>query len=198
MMNYSKRRPSMNINKFMQDGFKPNSAYFVSHNGLGDLLISTSAVRFLLKFYQTVYFICKSWHYNQLSMILSDEPRIKIISLEMNTHKEESNNIWDTLTNAYLNNDIFTCGHYNKIMHSKITNDVLRIYVYETHISYRKNLTTIVETIEMETIKHYATLVLAFNYLHSDIRRKYNTPEKTDQLLDECLQILQFISRATL
>ena len=81
---------------------------------------------------------------------------------------------------------------------SYYTNDVLRIYVYETHISYRKNLTTIVETIEMETIKHYATLVLAFNYLHSDIRRKYNTPEKTDQLLDECLQILQFISRATL
>lgn len=81
---------------------------------------------------------------------------------------------------------------------SYYTKDILRIYVYETHISYRTNTTSVVETIEMETIKHYATLLLAFNYLHADIRRKYNTPEKTDQILDECLQILQFISRATL
>jgi hypothetical protein len=81
---------------------------------------------------------------------------------------------------------------------SYYTKDIFRIYVYETHISYRTNKTAIVETIEMETTQYYATLLLAFNYLHADIRRKYNTPEKTDQILDECLQILQFISKATL
>jgi hypothetical protein len=165
MINYSKRRPSMNMNTIIQYGFKPNSAYFVSHNGLGDLLISTSAVRFLIKFYQTVFFICKSWHYNQLSMILSDEPRIKIISLEMNTPKEESNNIWDTLTNVYLNNDIFTCGHYSIMMHSKITNEFIRSYVPNNSL-YK---------VDYDTIDSYNTSFIYkfYNTINLDLRIYY-------------------------
>lgn len=167
-MNYSERRPripSMNMNINMNT-VKPNSAYFLSHNGLGDLLISTSAVRFLLNFYETVNFICKSWHYKQLSLILSDEPRIILISLEMNTRKEESRNIVNTLSIAYSNNDVFTCGHYNTIMYSKITNESILSYKPDNNLY----------TVDYDTINSYNTGFISefYNTINLDLRIYYD------------------------
>lgn len=100
---------------------------------------------------------------------------IHLANTKQTLDKEIDFTILRTLASYYTKNDIY-------------------IYVYERHISYRPNNTDAVLSIATNPDKHYSPLLLAFNYLHTDIMRKYNTPEKTYQILDECLQILQFIS----
>ena len=38
---------------------KQKSAYFLSHNGLGDNITNIGAINFLLNYYETIYFLCK-------------------------------------------------------------------------------------------------------------------------------------------
>ena len=39
---------------------KQKSAYFLSHNGLGDNITSIGSIIFLLQYYETIYFLCKN------------------------------------------------------------------------------------------------------------------------------------------
>ena len=72
----------------------------------------------------------------------------------------------------------------------KSTISDIRIYVYENMVSY--SLDGRVKTIE--TDKYYPTLLLSYNYLYADVRRLYNTPEKTTEILKECSDILLLLS----
>ncbi len=69
----------------------------------------------------------------------------------------------------------------------------IRINVYEDRVSYwldGKIKTT-------ETKQYYPTLLLAYNQLYADVRRSYNTPEKTTEILNECSDILLLLSDPT-
>ena len=66
----------------------------------------------------------------------------------------------------------------------------IRVHVYDNMVSY--SLFDKIKTIE--TDKYYPTLLLAYNYLYADIRRSYNTPEKTTEILKECADILLLLS----
>ena len=66
----------------------------------------------------------------------------------------------------------------------------IRIYVYEDRVSYW--LDSKIKT--LETMQYYPTLLLAYNYLYADVRRLYNTPEKTNEILKECSDILLLLS----
>jgi hypothetical protein len=66
----------------------------------------------------------------------------------------------------------------------------IRIYVYEDRVCYW--LDGKIKTIETE--QYYPTLLLAYNYLYADVRRSYNTPEKTTGILNECSDILLLLS----
>ena len=66
----------------------------------------------------------------------------------------------------------------------------IRIYVYEDRVSFNRN--GIENTIE--TDQYFSTLLLAYNCLYNDIKRRYNTLEKTTEIINECSDIIQLIS----
>ena len=99
------------------------NAYFVSHNGLGDNLIMIGALRFLLNFYEKIYFLCKNCYYDNVSLFFIDTPCIICIPFnENNEHNEIKNIIMKEYYN--VNIDVFICGSIHKIfLKSKITNE---------------------------------------------------------------------------
>lgn len=79
-------------------------------------------------------------------------------------------------------------SHYMKGMNA----DIL-IYVYEDRVSFNRN--GIENTIE--TDKYFSTLLLAYNSLYNDIKRRYNTLENTTEIINECSDIIQLIGNPT-
>lgn len=129
-MNYSKRRdfqPILNMNNIVNDA-ESRQAYYISHNGLGDLIISTSALRYLVKYYDRVFIICKNIHCSQLQLLLQDEPRIQIISVVMDSPISEYDNSLTVLKDAYADSDVFCCGYLRKDNPTKITNKAILSY----------------------------------------------------------------------
>lgn len=72
-------------------------------------------------------------------------------------------------------------------------NDDIKIHVYEDNVSFTRN--GIVNSIE--TDKYFPTLLSAYNNLYIDIIRKYNELEKTIEIINECSDIIEFISNPT-
>jgi hypothetical protein len=48
------------------------NVYLVSHNGLGDNLFMIGALRFLLNFYDKIYFLCKNKYYNDIKLFFEN------------------------------------------------------------------------------------------------------------------------------
>uniref|UniRef100_A0A6C0F4P5 Uncharacterized protein n=1 Tax=viral metagenome TaxID=1070528 RepID=A0A6C0F4P5_9ZZZZ len=143
-MNYSKRRdfePILNMNH-LANNTESRQAYYISHNGLGDLIISTSALRFFTKYYNRVFLICKNIHYAQLQLILQDEPRITIVSVVMDSPFGEFDNSITVLRDAYVNSDVFCCGHLRKVNPTKITNKSILSY-NPNNLSYNTEFDTV-------------------------------------------------------
>jgi len=129
-MNYSKRRdfePTLNMNNLVNNK-ESRQAYYLSNNGLGDLIISTSALRFFIKYYDRVFLICKNIHCAQLQSILQDEPRITIISVVMDLPISELDHSIKVLKDAYGHSDVFCCGYIRKDNPTKITNRYILSY----------------------------------------------------------------------
>lgn len=129
-MNYSKRRlfePVFNMNNLINNA-KSRQAYYISHNGLGDLIISTSALRYLIQYYDRVFFICKNIYCDQLQLILQDEPRIRIISVVMDSPISVFDNSIEALRDVYVNSDLFCCGNVWKVNLTRITNEAILSY----------------------------------------------------------------------
>ena len=96
------------------------NAYLLSHTDLGDNLFMIGALRFLLNFYDKIYFLCKNNNYANTSLFFIDTPRIICIPFDRNNEIEEPKSI---IMQNYHNNDIFICGYYPKqFLKSKITN----------------------------------------------------------------------------
>ena len=52
------------------------NALFLGNLGLGDLILSRSAISFLKPFYEKIYFICPSKHYKNVERLYCDNPNI--------------------------------------------------------------------------------------------------------------------------
>ena len=68
-------------------------------------------------------------------------------------------------------------------------NPEIRICVYEDRVSFKRNGANV----NIKTDKYFPTLLLAYNYLYNDVRRLYNTLEKTTEIINECSDIVQLI-----
>ena len=88
------------------------NAYLVSHNGLGDNLYMVGALRFLLQFYEKIYFLCKEHNYANVCLFFTDTPNI--ICILFQTDYEEAN-IFNIITPHYEDHDVFICGYSNKL-----------------------------------------------------------------------------------
>jgi hypothetical protein len=116
------------------------NAYLVSHNGMGDNLFMIGALHFLLKFYEKIYFLCKSKYYPNVSLFFLDNPNIICIHFNEDNETEEIKQIINANNEV---NDIFICGFcHTSYLQSKITHPELVNY---THID--KNYTIDFDTL---------------------------------------------------
>ena len=65
------------------------NAYLLSHNGLGDNLYMIGAVRFLLQYYENIYFLCKDIYYNNVTSFYKNNNNVVIQTASHNTCRKE-------------------------------------------------------------------------------------------------------------
>lgn len=111
---------------------KYNSAYLLSHNGLGDNITMIGAINFLLLHYKTIYFLCKDKYKLNVELLIN-HPNVIIIPFN---HKSEKTSCEKIINNVYSNDntDIFICGFHKRYLKSKITN--LSILNYKQNNKY--------------------------------------------------------------
>ena len=100
------------------------NAYLVSHNKLKNNLYMVGALRFMTKYYDTVYFLCKHKYLSNVAMFFQDTDKIVCVPFDENNEFEEIKQI---LSEKYTDPqyDIFVCGFCHKAyLSSKITNTV--------------------------------------------------------------------------
>lgn len=101
------------------------NAYLVSHNGLGDNLFMVGAIRFLLQFYNKIFFLCKNKYYDNVKLFFHDN--INIICVPFNEN-DEYNEIYNIINKNYYTNDILICGCHTKYIQTKIKNKPFKKY----------------------------------------------------------------------
>lgn len=101
------------------------SAYFLSHNGLGDNISNIGAVKYLLgEYYDTIYFICKDTNLVNVTDLYTDQ-RVHFVPIDSHNEMGEYSRI---LTPIYSmeNIDVLVSGFCLKPYYkSKITNQKL-------------------------------------------------------------------------
>jgi hypothetical protein len=103
---------------------KQPTAYFVSHNGLGDNITNIGAVNFLLNYYETIHFLCKDIHSKNVEYLFSNKPVI----IESFDSKNEYNEIQRILSNVSDESDIFASGCHKQYIQKRITHPDLLLY----------------------------------------------------------------------
>jgi len=104
--------------------FKLNTAYYLSHNGLGDNITSIGAINFLLKYYNVIYFLCKDIYKKNVELLFLGKP-VVIVDFPHNNEFAETKRI---ISNAYYNDNninIFICGCHRTYINSYITHPEL-------------------------------------------------------------------------
>ena len=96
-----------------------SSLYYLSNNGLGDNLYSIGAIRFLSKYYENIYFLCKDSYYDNVKLFFEDNKKIIIVPFDSKNEKRACYNI---IINKYNDNDVFVLGCHKDYLTSKITN----------------------------------------------------------------------------
>jgi hypothetical protein len=111
------------------------NACIVSNNGLGDNLYMIGAVRFLLKFYNNVHFLCKNKYYENVKLFFADEPNIICVPFdETNEQVSIKSIIEKECINKNDTTDLFICGRFHKsYLKSKITNKDFLEYTIENN-----------------------------------------------------------------
>lgn len=101
-------------------------AYFISHNGLGDNITNIGAVRFLLRYYDRIYFLCKDIYEKNIEYLFADN---SVIPVPFNIKNEfaDIQRIMKNVTNC----DIFVSGMHKEYIQTKITHPEL--------LSYKRN-----------------------------------------------------------
>jgi hypothetical protein len=96
------------------------NAILVSHNGLGDNLFMIGALKYLCKFYEKIYFICKSKYVSNVTLFFIDEPKIECVQINELSEFHEIKNIIEHIR-INSNFDIFICGSHKRYVSGRIT-----------------------------------------------------------------------------
>ena len=100
---------------------KLESAFVLSHLGLGDNITMIGAVNFLLNYYDTIYFLCKASYQKNIELLFSNKP---VIIIPINS-KNENIQCYNIIKKIYKMADVFIDGVCHKFCSSKITHPVL-------------------------------------------------------------------------
>lgn len=97
------------------------NACYLSNNGIGDNFYSIGALRYLLNFYNVVYFVCRDIYLNKIKELFIDTNNIICIPFS-GTKKLEVQSCKKIIDKYRKKNDIFVSGRHLKYNKSKITN----------------------------------------------------------------------------
>ena len=147
---------------------KLEKAYFVSHNGLGDNITNIGSVRFLLKYYETVYFLCKDIYQTNVEQLFTNIPIVVVPFYS----KDEFYSITKILQGVDVGGgDIFPSGCHQGYIKKRITHpDLLKYKQNDKHY-----------TIEFSHIRNFyydigLDLSIYYEYFDinsSDMSKKY-------------------------
>jgi hypothetical protein len=100
-------------------------AFFLSHNGLGDNITCIGAVLFLLKYYKTIYFLCKDYNERNVKLLFHNK---SVITVSINSGREfdHCKEIIDSVDKN--KNDVFISGYHKTYLSSHITSEALLNY----------------------------------------------------------------------
>jgi len=148
------------------------NAVFLSHNGLGDNLYSIGALRFLLQFYDKIFFLCKQKYYENVKLFFASEHRIICVPFD---ETNERNEVIRIVMNNYNGNDVFICGNHVKYLQSKVTNPAILQYKCDNK-GYDLNYDTIDDN-SYSFIRRFYTdikldLSIFYEYFHLDSTAK--------------------------
>lgn len=99
------------------------NAYLLSHTGLGDNLYMTGAVRYLLQYYEKIYFICKDIHYDNVKLFYKNNDNVIIVPIDSKNEFADCKKIIND--SVYEKNDVLISGCHKGYLKSKITNTKL-------------------------------------------------------------------------
>ncbi len=95
-----------------------NVGLFISHMGLGDILLLLPAIKHYAKIVDLLYVCCKDIYIDSIKQFLIDYTNIEIISIDSKFTAKECNNalheIINTLKNKYTNVNLYLSGDYSQ------------------------------------------------------------------------------------
>jgi hypothetical protein len=151
-------------------------AYFVSHNGLGDNITNIGAVRFLLNYYETIYFLCKDIHEKNVEQLFTNMPVVAVPFYS----NDEIYSIKNILQGVVVG-DIFPSGCHRLYIQKRITHpDLLNYKQNDKHY-----------TIEFSHIRNFyydigLDLSIYYEYFEinsSDMSKKYYDDIKEHKII---------------
>jgi hypothetical protein len=89
---------------------KLNKAYFLCHNGLGDIFTMMGAINFLLNYFEEIYFLCKNNLEENVRLLFQNKPII-IILYEEYDEREHTKRILKDVYNSDNSVNIFVSGY---------------------------------------------------------------------------------------
>ena len=122
------------INNEKQEGiqpiFKKEGAVFLGHQGLGDYITNIGAIQYLLNYYNTIFFICRQQHQDNVKLLFNNYSVVTIPILEGTQESSETQNcklVLDKINSDEI--DIFISGRcHTSYFQSKITHPQLLAY----------------------------------------------------------------------
>jgi len=101
-------------------------AWFLSHNGLGDNLYSIGAIRYLLQFYDVIYFFCMHKYLDNVVLFFSDIPSHRLVFVPLIDEFKESRHLIHTALQTPPDGeedivDVFVCGLHKEKLPSRIS-----------------------------------------------------------------------------
>jgi hypothetical protein len=124
------------------------NAYFLSHNGLGDNITNIGAVRFLLQYYDTIYFLCKDIYQENVRRLFVNQ---SVITIPFD-HTNEFVECKRIIENANYLDDLFISGVHKHRMVSRITHPELLQYRPQNHYTlHYKHISDFYEDIGLDT-----------------------------------------------
>jgi len=106
---------------------KKTSAYFLSHNGLGDHITMIGAVNFLLQYYEVIYFLCRENNENNVKLLYENKS-VNIVTFKGYNEFEECKQILENAKNIDNDVNLFISGYHKSYINSIITHDELLNY----------------------------------------------------------------------
>jgi hypothetical protein len=142
------------------------SAYFLSNIGLGDNITNISAINYLLKYYDTIFFLCKDINEENIKLFFKNKP---VITVTFNS-KDEWTECEKIISQLSDDIDYFTSGFHKMIITPRITNQEILKYrqIHKYNIAY-----THIENLYKDIGLDSTIYIDYFDIESSDISKQY-------------------------